>query len=92
MDGSGKAVVVANTFTCRWEMESYISFCKENNIRSQFVILTEVAVMRNLQNATITPRLVAIRVDESKVRDTGKMAIQSSWPEGVILSNPFGGI
>ena len=32
-DGSGLPVVVANTFTCRWEMESYIAFCKANNIR-----------------------------------------------------------
>ena len=31
-DGTGLPVVVANTFTCRWEMESYISFCKENSI------------------------------------------------------------
>jgi predicted kinase len=33
MDGSGLPVVVANTFTCRWEMESYLLFCKENDIR-----------------------------------------------------------
>ena len=33
LDNSGLPVVVANTFTMRWEMESYIAFCESNNIR-----------------------------------------------------------
>lgn len=32
-DGTGLPVVIANTFTCRWEMEYYIQLCKELGIR-----------------------------------------------------------
>ena len=32
-DGSGLPVVIANTFTQRWEMEFYLQLCKELGIR-----------------------------------------------------------
>lgn len=32
-DGTGLPVVIANTFTCRWEMEYYIQLCNELGIR-----------------------------------------------------------
>lgn len=63
---AGEVVVVANTFSCRWEMEPYLKAAQENGVRVIVADLfdggltDEALVERNLHNVPLSV-IVAMR-------------------------------